>query len=185
MMSEPRIPNGMSFCGFFASCAAVDTASNPMYAKNTKVAPRMIPDHPYDPNDPVFAGMNGCQFAVINAQCPNAYAVANPMKISTTETLITTTTLLKFADSFTPITRIAVITTIADMAKISMCAGIEYPKSENVIAGDGLNGILMPKYPSRLETYPLHPTATVAAPNAYSSTSAQPIIHATSSPSVA
>ena len=28
--SEPRMPIGMSRCGFFASCAAVDTASNPM-----------------------------------------------------------------------------------------------------------------------------------------------------------
>jgi hypothetical protein len=32
----------MSLLGFLASCAAVDTASNPMYAKNTTpAAPRM------------------------------------------------------------------------------------------------------------------------------------------------
>ena len=28
--SEPRMPMGISFCGFFASCAAVETASKPM-----------------------------------------------------------------------------------------------------------------------------------------------------------
>ena len=28
--SDPRMPMGMSRCGFFASCAAVLTASNPM-----------------------------------------------------------------------------------------------------------------------------------------------------------
>ena len=36
------MPIGMSRFGFFASCAAVDTASNPMKAKNTTpAAPRM------------------------------------------------------------------------------------------------------------------------------------------------
>ena len=30
MTSDPRMPMGMSFCGFFASCAAVETASNPI-----------------------------------------------------------------------------------------------------------------------------------------------------------
>ena len=30
MPSEPSMPMGMSRCGFFASWAAVDTASNPM-----------------------------------------------------------------------------------------------------------------------------------------------------------
>jgi hypothetical protein len=42
MTSEPRIPIGMSRFGSFASCAAVDTASKPMNAKNTTpAAPRM------------------------------------------------------------------------------------------------------------------------------------------------
>ena len=42
MTSEPRMPIGMSRFGFLASCAAVDTASNPMKAKNTTpAAPRM------------------------------------------------------------------------------------------------------------------------------------------------
>jgi len=35
----------MSFCGFFASCAAVETASKPMYAKKIIAAARKIPLH--------------------------------------------------------------------------------------------------------------------------------------------
>jgi hypothetical protein len=46
--SDPRMPNGMSFFGFFVSCAAVDTASNPMNAKKTTpAAPRMPMMPPY------------------------------------------------------------------------------------------------------------------------------------------
>ena len=30
MASEPMMPTGMSFCGFLASCAAVETASKPI-----------------------------------------------------------------------------------------------------------------------------------------------------------
>ena len=48
MTSDPRMPIGMSRFGFFASCAAVETASNPMYAKNTTpAAPRMPMIPPY------------------------------------------------------------------------------------------------------------------------------------------
>jgi hypothetical protein len=53
------IPRGMSRCGLRASCAAVDTASNPMYAKKITAAPRTTPDQPNSPNVPVLAGMNG------------------------------------------------------------------------------------------------------------------------------
>src|SRR5690242_20771844 len=59
IISDPRMPNGKSFCGFLDSCAAVETASNPIYAKNTTLAPRMIPDQPYSPKCPRFFGMNG------------------------------------------------------------------------------------------------------------------------------
>jgi hypothetical protein len=42
------MPIGMSRFGFFASCAAVDTASKPMNAKNTTpAAPRMPITPPY------------------------------------------------------------------------------------------------------------------------------------------
>ncbi len=61
--SDPSMPIGRSRCGFFASCAAVETASNPMYAKNITAAPRSTPLHPKCPNTPVLGGMNGCQLA--------------------------------------------------------------------------------------------------------------------------
>jgi len=53
----------MSRDGFLASCAAVDTASKPMYAKNMTPAPRNTPLQPNDPNAPVFGGTNGVRFA--------------------------------------------------------------------------------------------------------------------------
>ena len=43
---DPRMPIGMSRLGFLASCAAVDTASNPMKAKNTTPAAPKIPIRP-------------------------------------------------------------------------------------------------------------------------------------------
>src|SRR5271170_1465938 len=46
-------------------------------------------------------------------------------------------------------------------------------------------GIFIPKSASSPTKYPLQPEATVAAPNAYSSTRSHPMIHATNSPSVA
>ena len=51
------MPIGMSRCGFFASCAAVETASKPMYAK--KMIPEAAQDagQPNSPDVPVFSGM--------------------------------------------------------------------------------------------------------------------------------
>ena len=60
---EPRMPIGMSRCGFLASWAAVDTASNPMYAKKITPAPRTMPLQPYLPG-PCSGGMNGVQFSL-------------------------------------------------------------------------------------------------------------------------
>ena len=48
--SEPRMPMGMSRCGLRVSCAAVETASKPMYAKKTMVAPWSTPEMPKRPN---------------------------------------------------------------------------------------------------------------------------------------
>ena len=61
--SEPRMPTGMSFCGLRVSCAAVETASNPMYAKKMTPAPASTPLHPITPKVPVFSGRKGRQFA--------------------------------------------------------------------------------------------------------------------------
>ena len=55
------MPIGISRFGFLVSCAAVETASKPMYAKKMTPAPRSTPDQPNAPNVPVFAGRNGCQ----------------------------------------------------------------------------------------------------------------------------
>ena len=51
----------------------------------------------------VFAGMNGCQFAVFT------YMKPKPITRSTIATLMNTITLLKFADSLMPITSSVVI----------------------------------------------------------------------------
>src|SRR6476469_1944953 len=92
MASDPRIPIGMSRCGFFDSCAAVETASNPLYAKNLTPAQRRMRDHPKCPNDPVFGGMNGDRLSRLT------YAAPATTKMTRTIDLITTRTVLVFAD---------------------------------------------------------------------------------------
>ena len=52
-------------------------------------------------------------------------------------------------------------------------------------AADSAVGSVMPTPDSSRCMYPLQPIATVIAPTAYSRIKSQPIIHATSSPSVA
>src|SRR3954469_6562477 len=97
--SEPRMPIGMSRFGFFASCAAVDTASNPMKAKKTTPAaprmPIMPPSGGVMPSDVVYvvaAGMYGVWFA--------GFMNPHPMKMtsSTIATFVTTMMLLTVAD---------------------------------------------------------------------------------------
>src|ERR1051325_1553397 len=91
--SEYMMPRGMSVCGFFDSCAAVDTASNPMKAKKITPAPRSTPLHPNSPNLPVFGGTKGCQLAVFT------YFAPKPTNNNSTATLMTTITVLNPADS--------------------------------------------------------------------------------------
>ncbi len=110
------MPIGMSFCGLRASCAVVETASNPIYAKKITLAPLSTPDQPKWPKWPVFGGMNGCQLAAAIAGCLLTKIAASAMNTSTTETLIITIAEFRFADSFTPTTRIVVITRIASSA---------------------------------------------------------------------
>src|ERR1700732_120778 len=118
--SDPTIPTGMSRCGFFASCAAVDTASNPMYAKKITPAPRATPDHPNCPNSPRFGGTNGCQFAAEIAGCFQRYPATIAMNVSTVPTFMNTTVVLTFADSRTPITKIVVMIAITTYASRSI-----------------------------------------------------------------
>src|SRR5437773_6919284 len=99
MASDPRIPRGRSRWGFLVSCAAVLTASNPMYAKNTVVAPWNTPEAPYLPNVPAFGGTNGVQFSRL------MYGAAATMNRQTTTTLTNTMAELNRADSLMPTTR--------------------------------------------------------------------------------
>ena len=96
MPSDSRIPIGMSRAGFFASCAAVDTASNPMYAKNITPAPRRMPLHPNSPKLPVLGGMNGVRCS------GRMYAAPATMKTTSTDALMTTSTVFVLADSRIP-----------------------------------------------------------------------------------
>src|SRR6266403_508306 len=70
------IPIGKSRCGFFVSSAVVDTASNPMNAKNTMAAPLITPPNPL--------GMKGCQLVGLTRNAPKE------MTNMTTATLVTT-----------------------------------------------------------------------------------------------
>src|SRR5512135_2912536 len=69
--NEPRMPIGISRWGLRDSCAAVETASNPRYAKKTTAAPLTTPDHPNSPNLPVLGGTKGVQFAAFTNAIPN------------------------------------------------------------------------------------------------------------------
>ena len=93
---------GRSRCGLRVSWAAVETASKPMYAKKTMVAPCKMPVQPNWPKAPWFGGMKGVQFS----GCTNEAAAA--MKASTTAVLTKTMTALKRADSLMPMTRMTV-----------------------------------------------------------------------------
>ena len=55
LLDDPIKPIGNVFCGFIASSAAVETASNPIYAKKMRAAPLTVPNHPN--------GVKGCQFS--------------------------------------------------------------------------------------------------------------------------
>ena len=51
MPKEPRMPMGISRCGFLVSSAAVATMSKPMKAKNTSAAAVKIPVMPNEPGE--------------------------------------------------------------------------------------------------------------------------------------
>src|ERR1700681_4738516 len=114
--SDAIIPIGKSRCGFFASCAVVETASNPIYAKNMYAAPTLIPLKPI--------GAKLCQS--LPQFATDTYREPNPMTNSTTETLITTIVELNRALSLMPTTRIAVMTSA--MTKAGKLKPISVPK---------------------------------------------------------
>ena len=56
-MRLAMMPNGMSRCGSFVSSAAVETASNPMYAKKMIAAADEMPCQPLGANGVQFSGL--------------------------------------------------------------------------------------------------------------------------------
>ena len=176
------MPNGMSRCGFFASCAVVDTASKPMYAKKMIAPPRITPLHPNSPNVPVLAGTNGVQFdGMMNQTAPITIAITTP-------TLIATMIVLIDADSRMPTTSSAVTAITSRIAgRLTIAVTGSPPGTATSVPGAALsaagNGI--PRSRNRLVRCPDQPTETVAALSAYSSTRSHPMIQAISSPSVA
>ena len=172
----------MSRCGLRASCADVDTASKPMYAKKITPAPRRTPLQPYSPKVPVFGGMNGCQFAGSMNIAPA------PITISRSAILSTTMTAFTDADSRTPMISSAVTATVIATAGTLKTAVSATPAVMTTdVPGAPLSaaGKLTPSCRRSVTKLPDHPTATVAAPSAYSRMRSQPITHAMNSPSVA
>ena len=55
--SVPIIAIGKSLCGFLVSSAAVEIASNPMYAKKITNAPVKMPSKPFGANGTQFSGL--------------------------------------------------------------------------------------------------------------------------------
>src|SRR5439155_20558551 len=172
----------MSFCGLRDSCAATDTASNPMYAKKITPAPRRTPLHPYWPNEPAFSGMKGCQLAALTNEAPPT------ITISTTATFTMTITVLTFADSLMPTTiRTVTAAVMSTAGRLITASGLQPATLMSVQGAAAIDtGKLMPtKSCRKLVMCPDQPTATVAAPSAYSRIRSQPITHAKNSPSVA
>src|SRR6185312_1290172 len=182
MTSDTMMPIGMSRCGLRASCAAVDTASNPMNAKKITPAPRSTPLQPYSPKWPALGGMKGCQFARL------MYAAPNATNNSRTTTLITTMTVLSPADSRIPMmSSIEIASTTSAAGMLKMPCTVAPPGSTTTEPGGPAHcaGMPNPKSCRKLCTLPAHPTAIVDAPNAYSRIRSHPMIHAKISPNVA
>src|SRR5437773_2645435 len=110
------------------------------------------------------------------------------MAISTTATLMITITELTFADSFTPMTMRTVTARVMSTAgRLKTASGLQ-PGALIRVHGAAASeaGKLMPrKSCMKAVKWPDQPTATVAAPSAYSRIRSQPMTHAMNSPSVA
>src|SRR4029453_3922770 len=141
-----------------------------------------MPLQPYSPKVPVFSGMNGCQLAVLTQNAPPM------MTITTTATLMTTMAELTLADSLMPTTMSAVTSTAMITAGRLNTAVTGPPPVWTMVPGAAARcaGNCTPtKSCRKLVRCPDQPTATVAAPSAYSRIRSQPITQAMNSPSVA
>src|SRR2546427_12796116 len=126
--------------------------------------------------------MKGCQFAVL------MYAAPPRITIITTPTLTITIAELTFADSLTPITIKTVTASVINTAgRLKIASGL-HPGALMRVHGAAASdfGIVTPTKSWRNAVkWPDQPTATVAAPSAYSRIKSQPMIQAMNSPSVA
>src|SRR5690242_9003167 len=122
------------------------------------------------------------------------------MNRKTTVSLMMTITLLNLADSEIPMmSRIVTRATITMAGTFSTAPVLDHPSVKSrhtlkpapggVVCVYGAEvycwGMLIPMSLRNETTYPDQPTATVEAANRYSRMRSQPMIHATSSPSVA
>src|SRR5438128_8978586 len=106
-ISDAMMPRGMSRCGFFASSAAVLTASNPMYEKKMIAAPTLMPFNPFGAKLGVVHSSGRMYLSPTNRN--------NPM----IPTLIATITVFTRADSLVPMTRSQVMrATIASAGRL-------------------------------------------------------------------
>src|SRR4030095_3204114 len=126
--------------------------------------------------------MKGCQLAVFTNPTPPR------ITINTTATLMITMAELKLADSLIPMTMSTVTASVTTMAGTLRTAASLQPAAW--IAQQGAEaycaGTSTPTKSCRnLTRWPPHPTATVAAPSAYSRIKSQPMTQAKNSPSVA
>ena len=92
-ISDAMMPRGMSRCGFFASSAAVLTASNPMYEKKMIAAPTLMPFKPF-----------GAKLGVVHSS-GRMYLRPTNRNSPMMPTLIATMTVFTRADSLVPMTR--------------------------------------------------------------------------------
>src|SRR5947209_2868872 len=146
------IPKGISFCGFFASSAAVDTESKPIYVKKIMAPPEITPANP--------DGANGCQFARFTSIPPTTRNVM--MAPIFTSTIM----LLAPADSRMPQTRRTVKIKTMRNAGTLKYAPDQCPPVQT--GDDQLSGIWSPNEVSCALRYPPNPTATATLLTAYS-----------------
>src|SRR5919112_5646066 len=157
--------SGRSRLGRFTSSPEVDTASNPMYAKKIAAAAVLTPLKP--------CGMNGWMLSDLNA------VNARIRNSTSTLSLISTITVLALALSFTPR-----MSTAATASTRNAAGTLMMPPSPGgwVIA----SGSVTPNSVSSSSLrYSPQPTATAATDTPYSRIRSQPMIQASSSPSVA
>src|SRR5690606_5702838 len=169
-------------CGLRVSSAAVETASNPTYAKKIDAAaPTMPRPEPSPlPNQPF--GANGSKCA------PLSTGRVSAMNTVSARILISTSTALTRALSVVPIIRRRVtasaITTAGrlNMPWVKSTEGIPSTKDQAGPAASAVGSSKPVALLTRPMKYPDQPTDTADAATAYSRISAQPTTQASSSP---